>query len=918
MKKLLSILLLSIFIISCSETDPIDDENTSETVDPNGDDNSDGNSDNGGDGLNGNVFSFGETDVKSQWTFDGNQSSQGLQIIKSRLEDIQINQALIDSEDSLDVGILSIESPKTGELTSSETVSVIVGNYGYLSILDSLEISLQVKFEDGEFSDPMVETMIINDSLPPVEAVEYTFTNTLDLSERGTYYIGATTQLQDDMDIDNNTHIQVVKSLEYADVCTIHSLIFNEDDTFKLYTNNEEGVCNYVILGEYQLEQDSSMLKLYSPDSSQETNLMGNIYDVETDDDGGFAGTMDIEGICVQLEDGYEEENYTEGLTYIPDENLENYLIEIGRDDMIDGYITNSQASSINQVTIEAIDNWYVGSSIGFWDFDERFSNRISNLAGIEAFPNLEGINLMGQNLDSINISKNSKLKIFGANFNTFKKLDTSNNPELEWLSIDSNEVTPILDFSNNPKITMLSTPMCSIEGFIGEGGHYDISNMSELIFLDLYDNRLTSVDISKNTKLEEIRINMGNSISTIDFSNNILLETVLANNSGLDGELDVSNLTELEVLNVAYNNISSINLLNNTKLKYLEINGNQIEGEIDVSNCTNLLEFYANYGNNFSCIIVNQEQLDAYNGVNPPDGFKWELSIEPTLVGGLGVALGGNGNGSAENQLLQPESLVFDLDGNLYVADSRNSRVVRKTRNGEASIFINNIPGNVNAITYKNEMLYILSGSDIYKYNLVGELQDSVYVPSGNDGIGISINQSDEIYTVHRYDTKIYKSNFENKTSETLFEDNQYHFPTGIAIDSNGNVYVSNKNHQIRKWDKLTQEKSDFGFDGALSLTIGPQGNLIAGIQSGSLAGRNARIIKIDLEGKLVETLFDQTKFDSLDYHIGVLGIGFNKMNELYFSIGRDAMQDGTDFSDENVLKDRVFRYTNNCAGTW
>jgi hypothetical protein len=75
-----------------------------------------------------------------------------------------------------------------------------------LSILDSLEISLQVKFEDGEFSDPIVETMIINDSLPPVEAVEYTFINTLDLSERGTYYIGATTQLQDDMDIDNNTH----------------------------------------------------------------------------------------------------------------------------------------------------------------------------------------------------------------------------------------------------------------------------------------------------------------------------------------------------------------------------------------------------------------------------------------------------------------------------------------------------------------------------------------------------------------------------------------------------------------------------------------------------------------------------------------------------------------------------------------
>ena len=633
MKKLLSLLILSFFIISCSEKEPVVDETPSEIVDPNGDDNSGGNSDDGGAGWNGDVFSFAEVDVKSQWTFDGNQSSQGLQRITSLIEEIQINQALIDYEDSLDVGVLSIESPKTGELTSSETISVIVGNYGYLSILDSLEISLQVKFEDGEFSDPIVETIIINDSLPPVEAMAYTFNTTLDLSEKGTYYIGAITQLQDDMDVDNNSHIQVVKSLEYTDVCNIHSFIFNEDNIFKLYTNNEEGVCNYVILGEYQLDQDSSLLKLYSPDSSQETNLIGNIYDVETEDNGEFTGTIDIDGICVQIEDGYEEENYAKGLTYIPDENLENYLIEIGKDDVSDGYITNTQASSITEVTIEADDNWEIGSSIGFWDFEERFSNRISNLAGIEAFPNLERINLMGQNLDSINISKNPKLKSFGANFNTFKKLDTSNNPELEWLSIDSNEVTPILDFSNNPNITMLSTPMCSIEGFIGEGGHYDISNMPDLIFLDLYDNRLTSVDISNNTKLEEIRINVGNSISTIDFSNNIFLQTVLASNSGLEGELDVSNLTELEELNVANNNISSINFSNNTKLEYLEINGNQIEGEIDVSNCTNLLEFYANFGNNLSCIIANQDQLDAYNGINPPDGFKWELSIEPTLV---------------------------------------------------------------------------------------------------------------------------------------------------------------------------------------------------------------------------------------------------------------------------------------------
>ena len=43
--------------------------------------------------------------MKSQWTFDGNQSLQGLQRIKSRIEDIQINQVLVEHKDSLVVSV---------------------------------------------------------------------------------------------------------------------------------------------------------------------------------------------------------------------------------------------------------------------------------------------------------------------------------------------------------------------------------------------------------------------------------------------------------------------------------------------------------------------------------------------------------------------------------------------------------------------------------------------------------------------------------------------------------------------------------------------------------------------------------------------------------------------------------------------
>ena len=609
MKKLLSLIILSILILSCSEKDPVVDENTSETVDPNGDDNSGGNSD---------VFSFGEIDVKSQWTFDGNQSSLGLQIIKPRIEAIQIHQALIDYEDSLDVGVLSIESPKTGELTSSETVSVIVGNYGYLSILDSLEISLQVKFEDGEFSDPIVETIIINDSLPPVEATEYTFNTTLDLSAKGTYYIEAITELQGDMDTDNNFQVQEVKSLEYTDVCNIHSLIFNEDNTFKLYTNNEEGVCNYVIFGEYQLEQDSSLLKLYSPDSTQETNLIGKIYDVDTDDNGEFTGTIDIEGICVQLEDGYEQENYIEGLTYIPDENLENWLVSEGWDDTVDGYVTNSQAANQPIVAIYATDNGDFDDNGNLVYGDDRWSNRLTSLAGIEAFPNLEILTLVGNKLDSVNMSQNEKLKYIYLDFNAFHKLDTSNNEDLIELATDNNENELEVDFTNNTKLEKLALPNSNVK-------EIELLNHPNLWRLSLARNSLTSIDLTSLKSLELLYID-NNELSSIDLSNNSKITEINLNFNNLQ-DIDISNLVELKYLNLGWNQLENIDLTKNINLEELNLNSNLFKDNIDVSNCINLIKFSI-LGNehNIKCIKVNQQQLDAINGDNVPDGFDWAL----------------------------------------------------------------------------------------------------------------------------------------------------------------------------------------------------------------------------------------------------------------------------------------------------
>ena len=573
-------IFLLIFSFSCSED--------SVTNDPdNNGGNTGGNNNNNNSGPSGNVFTFGDIDVLGQWDFDQSRS-QINKFSEPRKRDININIAQRDYDDSLDVGILSVGvSPLSGQLSSNETISCVVGNYGYLPIFEDFQVSYKIAYEDGEFGEEVFETYTITDSLASVDYTYFDFATTADFSQPGSYTIEMSTHMPDDMDAETDTFTRVVESLEFTDVCNLHSLILNEDNSYNLYTTNEEGVSNYVILGDYELDEENNVIILSVTESSGSITEIGEIYDVEIDENGLITGTINIEGLCVQLLEGYEEENYYTGLTYIPDENLEAYLIEIGVDAVLDGYIYTNSAESVVSVGIEATDNWVLGGSIGFWDFENRFTNRLTNLAGIEALPSLQHINLRGQNLDSINISQNTGLRNFYANFNTFNKIDTSNNTLLEIISIDSNEVNPELDFSNNNNLKSLSIPMCDIDGFIGEGGYLDISNLAQLEFIDLYDNNLSSVDISNNPNLTEIRLNFTYNITTMDFSNNLLLETVLLNQSNLQGTLDVSM-------------------------------------------CENLTELNVSQNPGLTCIKVSAFQLDAINN-NDPD-FNWEYDNGVTL----------------------------------------------------------------------------------------------------------------------------------------------------------------------------------------------------------------------------------------------------------------------------------------------
>ena len=105
--------------------------------------------------------------------------------------------------------------------------------------------------------------------------------------------------------------------------------------------------------------------------------------------------------------------------TYIPDDNFEQAIIDLGFDDVLDDYVLTS---NINEV-----------GGLGL------ISKNISDLTGIEGFRDLLNLDLSGNNLSFVDLSKNKVLRNVNLSGNQFQSIDLTKNIELESLKIDNN-----------------------------------------------------------------------------------------------------------------------------------------------------------------------------------------------------------------------------------------------------------------------------------------------------------------------------------------------------------------------------------------------------------------------------------------------------------------------------------------------
>lgn len=248
--------------------------------------------------------------------------------------------------------------------------------------------------------------------------------------------------------------------------------------------------------------------------------------------------------------------------TYVPDDNFEQALIDLGYDDVLDDYVITANINTLTSLYV-------------------NYKN-ISDLTGIEGFTALKTLYCYYNQLSSLDVSKNTALAYLACYSNQLTSLDISNSTVLRHLDCSNNQLTS-LDVSFN---TSLQTFECHNNQLTG----LDVSNNTSLTQFQCHFNQLTTLNVSQNTALTLLGCS-DNQLTNLDVTNNPALTQILFGNNQFTS-LDLSNCTALEYIYCQNNQLASIDVSNNSALVYLNIGDNQLTS-LDISNNTALTQLF-------------------------------------------------------------------------------------------------------------------------------------------------------------------------------------------------------------------------------------------------------------------------------------------------------------------------------------
>ncbi len=400
---------------------------------------------------------------------------------------------------------------------------------------------------------------------------------------------------------------------------------------------------------------------------------------------------------CIQIDSGfipngwikddwtyYSDTTCLDVYTYIPDDNFEQALIDLGYDDVLDNLVLTANIATLTDLNIS--------------------NASISNLIGIEDFVALEVLDGSNNTLENIDLSNNLALQELNIENNNLTSLNVSANNSLTTLNCAGNSIAN-LDVSTNTGLTILN---CSNNLLT----HLNLNSLLALVDLDCSSNQIESLDVTANVVLTSLscndnnlfalNLNNGNNttITTCDVTNNTNLfcikvdDVAFANSAagwqkdamatynldcgtyvpddnfeqalidqGIDSDgtlnnfvptADVSGITVLDVsslaiadltgiqdfvalqdLNVSNNMLVALDLSNTVLLEVLDCSINQIES-LDLTTNTALTSVLCNY-NALQTLNIengNNASLTVFNTTNNPNLYC--INVDDAIMGSI------------------------------------------------------------------------------------------------------------------------------------------------------------------------------------------------------------------------------------------------------------------------------------------
>ena len=227
----------------------------------------------------------------------------------------------------------------------------------------------------------------------------------------------------------------------------------------------------------------------------------------------------------------------------------------------------------------------------------------ISDLKGIEAFPNLTELDCGNNSIQKLDLRQNPMLITLKCNKNQLTQLDLSKNPDIDYLNCSENQLEQ-LDVSHL-KLEYLYCSHNDLE-------QLDVKNSKWLRELDCSKNELTKLDVDVTHKPNLVRVEcQNNQLTSLILGENKMLRKLNCANNQLT-QLNLNNMISLTELNCANNQLTVLDVSSSPDLTTLWLKNNQLTS-LNLDNNPNLnftyTDVYHSDFNNVYTVTLNPDR---------------------------------------------------------------------------------------------------------------------------------------------------------------------------------------------------------------------------------------------------------------------------------------------------------------------